>query len=273
MEVRLVSKTEINFNYFQKEIKKLLDRDVINYSEAKDILDDNISSEQLIIYIARVSSSRDNKLNDYERLIKYLIENAHWSPFEHVYMTIEMTTSRAIGRQELRHRSKTFQEFSQRYAEATEFEDFELREEPDKNRQSSENVITTARPSDHRDENTRELLEDINTLLGLHEGRVRGEISPMGLSALFAKQVELSRRVYEAGLSEGVASECARFVLPECTQTVLYSTGNIRSWIHWLELRDDEHAQKEIREIAQEVGKIFQNQYPVISKALNFSYE
>lgn len=260
MEVNLVSKTVPNKEYFDRQLEKL------DLPPQEDY-----TSEQLMIYIARVSSSRDNKLEDIDKLLNYLIDEGHWSPFEHAYITIEMTTSRAIGRQEIRHRSKTFQEFSQRYSEVTEFEDFELREQPKYNRQSSKDVIATACPNDYKDENINKITRFINEVI-TYQQRTDYNLTPREISKMFAYQVELSRRVYNTGLEFGVASESARFVLPECSQTVLYSTGSVRSWIHWLELRDSENSQKEIREIAQEVGKIFQQEFPVISNALDFDY-
>lgn len=231
MDVKLVSNTSINEDYFS------------------DIVDDvdGVTAGDLIIYIARISSSRSNseKLEETDKLIKYLIDHKHWSPFQMVYMCVEVTTSRAIAHQLIRHQSFDFQEFSQRYAEVTEFEDVELREQPDNNRQSSGKVFNP-KIIDGYDSKAFSIIKD------------HLDIDVMGL--------------YQKLLESGVARETARFILPLCTQTTLYMNGSLRSWIHFLDIRDDEHAQKEARLIAQEIGKIFQQQYPVIGKALDFNY-
>jgi thymidylate synthase (FAD) len=253
MNVELVSSTEVNTDYF------------------KDLVDEtpeDITPEQLIIYIARVSSSRTDseKLEEHENLINYLINHKHWSPFEHAYMTVEIETSRAIGRQLIRHRSFTFQEFSQRYSEATEFENIEFREQPENNRQSSGhglgNLVRKLLFEDHTDKSW--------STENFHKANDQYQRDAM-IDALRA--LDDIEEAYYHLLDSGVARETARMILPECTSTRIYMTGNIRSWLHFLEIRDDEHAQKEIREVAQEIGKIFQNQYPVISKALEFNYE
>ena len=201
------------------------------------------NAEQAIVEIARVSSSRDDKSQNPEKLLSYLIKNRHWSPFEMANMCISIHTSRAIGRQILRHRSFTFQEFSQRYASVNEFEEVELRIQADKNRQSSEDVfdpmiggsnkISHIRASDR----INHLLSQINELYGLL-------------------------------LDNGVAKECARMILPGCTQTHLYMNGTIRSWIHFLEIRDDSHAQKESQDIAKSIKMIFKQEMPIIYNLL-----
>lgn len=200
--------------------------------------------EILLVEIARVSSSRseEEKRDEPEKLINYLIENKHWSPFEHTYMTLEYYTSRAIATQFLRHRSFTFQQFSLRYAEATKFEYVEIREQADKNRQSSKEVFD---PFVNRNRNitASERIEDIQKML-MDE--------------------------YNKLLDAGVAREVARFILPLNTQTRMYMTGNMRSWIHMIQLRDDKHAQKEAQLIAQEAKEIFVDQFPITSKALGW---
>jgi len=247
MNVELVSSTEVNTDYFEKIV---------------DDVPEDITPEQLIIYIARVSSSRTDseKLEDHGRLINYLINHKHWSPFEHAYMTVEIETSRAIGRQLLRHRSFTFQEFSQRYSSDIEFEDIALRGQPEKNRQSSNKSLST-------------ISGERGSLfwVGHNYDNIRGKQCEAVEDAAIA--LEHVEDAYKKLIDAGVASETARMILPECTQTTIYMTGNIRSFIHLLDLRDDEHSQKEIREVAKEIGKIFQNQYPIISKALDFNYE
>tara|TARA_R110000822_G_C15180100_1_gene480274 strand:+ start:200 stop:877 length:678 start_codon:yes stop_codon:yes gene_type:complete len=211
-------------------------------------------AEQNIVEIARVSSSRKDKADKPEGLLNYLIKNKHWSPFEHGSITFEIETSKAIGIQLIRHRSFTFQEFSQRYqdvsriSESGMFEDIELREQSTNNRQSSEKVIC---PSTLvlRNPNGREYdYKDAYTLIKEHMMR--------------------SKNLYEELLEVGVAREQARMLLPMATKTNIFMTGTIRSWIHFLDIRDDEHAQKEIRLIAQEIKAIFIKELPIISKAL-----
>jgi thymidylate synthase (FAD) len=194
------------------------------------------NAETNIVEIARVSSSRENKSEKIEGLITYLIKNKHWSPFEHSNLTFEIVTSKAIGIQLLRHRSFTFQEFSQRYAEVQEMEPVELRYQAEKNRQSSTDIVES--------QHTINMINNV---------------------------INMCLRTYQKLLSEGVAKECARMILPMCTQTTIYMTGSIRSWIHFLEIRDDEHAQKEIQLIAKEIKRIFVEQLPIISKALRYT--
>jgi thymidylate synthase (FAD) len=197
-----------------------------------------LSAEELIVYTARVSNP-SNQLNTAtaDKLISYMVRNKHWSPFEMVDMTVEITTSRAIAQQILRHRSFSFQEFSQRYAEATEFEPIQLRKAGATNRQSSLEVFD---PS---------------------EGDLKA-------SELIEAHVQASNNLYNALLGAGVAKECARFVLPLNVQTKLYMKGSIRSWIHYLQVRTDEHTQLEHREVAEAILLIFQENFPNISKAL-----
>jgi len=243
--VELVSKTVPNKDYIKKYFESISDE--IDIKRWEKIVDD-VSAEQLMIYIARVSSSRDNKLEDYEGLLNYLIEHGHWSPFEHAYMTVEIETSRAIGRQLLRHRSFTFQEFSQRYSSDIEFENVELRGQPENNRQSSSEVIN---PELH------------DPFTGLKEN-ARDSVDVL---------LQVINGMYDRLINAGVASETARMILPECTRTTLYMKGSVRSWIHYLELRSKENTQKEHRKVANEIGKIFQQEFPVISNALDFDYE
>ena len=196
-------------------------------------------SEAHITKIARVSSKRTNKTEKSEGLLRYLIKNQHWSPFEHAYMTLEIETSRAIGAQLLRHRSFTFQEFSQRYQDVgllgdQPFEKIELRKQCTNNRQSSTELIDFCQEE---------------------QDAVDGHLKNMW-------------SFYKIMLEKGVSRECARFFLPLCTTTNIHMTGSVRSWIHFLNLRDDAHAQKEIQDIAQEVRKIFNHQFPVIAAAL-----
>ena len=194
-------------------------------------------AEENIVYIARVSSKREDKTSKPEGLLNYLIKHKHWSPFEHSHLSVEIETSKAIGIQLIRHRSFTFQEFSQRYQDVRKldemFEQVELRKQCDNNRQSSTEIINE------------------------FDGGIR-------------KVLLESKRVYEELLDNGVARETARMILPLCTKTKIHMTGSIRSWVHFLELRDDEHAQKEIQLIAKEIKHIFTKEFPIISKALNY---
>ena len=202
------------------------------------------NAEDHIVEVARVSSSRKDKKAKPEGLLSYLVRHKHWSPFEHGHATFEIETSKAIGIQLIRHRSFSFQEFSQRYQDVNKFgeifEPIELRAQCEDNRQSSTEVI--------------------NPLL------------PNGVFADKNIQIHFERchQLYNDLLEAGVAREQARMVLPLATTTKIHMTGSIRSWIHFLELRDDEHAQKEIQLVAQEIKKHFIQEFPVISKALEY---
>lgn len=212
--------------------------------------------EKTIVEIARVSSSRKDKSAQPEGLINYLIRNKHWSPFEHGYITMDIETSKAIGIQLLRHRSFTFQEFSQRYQDVNKvsdegmFEEIEIRRQATDNRQSSEEVFDPELPN------------------------------PMGWNYLMpntvSKQLEEDflprvQQLYKDMLEVGVAREQARMILPMATKTRIYMTGNVRSWIHFIGLRDDKHAQKEAQELARAVKAILIKELPLISKALGWS--
>lgn len=188
------------------------------------------NAEEHIVEVARVSSSRKDKKSNYEGLIRYLIDHKHWSPFEHAYATFEIETSKAIGIQLIRHRSFTFQEFSQRYQDVNKlgdmFEAVELRRQAEDNRQSSKEVVD---PS------------------------VYVEGGFMSMSEMVQQHLTNAEKLYNLLLSEGVARETARMVLPLCTKTKIHMTGSVRSWIHFIQLRADEHAQKEIRSIAEAI--------------------
>lgn len=203
-------------------------------------------AELNIVTIARVSSKRENKQEEGERLLRYLIKHKHWSPFEHASMTLEIDTSKAIGIQLIRHRSFTFQEFSQRYSTVEGFEEIELRKQADNNRQSSTEVFDPIVNTSWRERESDKASEVIKEYLGV------------------------TSKFYNSLLEAGVARECARMVLPLATSTKIYMTGTIRSWIHFIQIRDDEHAQKEIRDIAQKVKDIFKEQFPIVSEALEF---
>jgi len=204
------------------------------------------NAETNIVEIARVSSSRKDKKSKPEGLINYLIKHKHFSPFEHAYLTLEIETSKAIGIQLIRHRSFTFQEFSQRYQDVNllddMFEPVELRKQCEDNRQSSTEVF--------------------NPIIRLDSTSPADEV----ITSLLGK----IRSTYISLLEAGVAREQARMILPMTTKTKIFMTGSIRSWVHFFNLRDDEHAQKEIQLIAKEGKRIFTEQFPIISNALNY---
>jgi len=207
-------------------------------SLSKPCIDNIVTPEELIVYCARVS----NPNNQYNKetspkLLKYLINHRHWSPFEMVSMCVEIKTSRAIAAQILRHRSFSFQEFSQRYSETSDLEDIEFREQGKTNRQVGDQPI--ALPS--------WVLDRVNTAQ------------------------ETSRHAYKLLVEHGVAKECARMVLPLNTATTLYMSGTIRSWVHYFEVRDKPETQKEHREIAQKIKQLFIKEFPVISEALEYT--
>ena len=186
-----------------------------------------------VAYLARVSNP-DNQHNDAtaSKLVEYLIRHKHWSPFEMFDMCVEIETSRAIAPQILRHRSFSFQEFSQRYAQAQDFEPVELRLQGDSKQGSSEVV------------NEMYLIEVVNDA------------------------VEFAYTAYNKLIKAGVSRETARMILPLSTQTRLYMKGSIRSWIHYIQVRTHADTQKEHREIAEEVKTILVQQFPQIEKHL-----
>lgn len=215
--------------------------------------------EQTIVEIARVSSSRKDKSEAPEGLINYLIKNWHWSPFEHGFITMEIETSKAIGIQLLRHRSFTFQEFSQRYQDVGKisdegmFEDVEIRRQATNNRQSSEEVFNP----------------EIRSALD-RENAINADATYYPASDQIGNFLTSAEDLYEELLRKGVAREQARMVLPMATKTRIYMTGSVRSWIHFIKLRDDGHAQKEAQEIARAIKDILKVELPIISKALGW---
>lgn len=192
-------------------------------------------AEKLIAYMARVSSN--NQDSEDLKLLNYLVKHKHWSPFEMCNMCVEIVTSRAISAQILRHKSFNFQEFSQRYAENTEIVTYPPRRQDVKNRQNSIDDIT----------------EDAKQWW-LDEQR-------------YAQENAIA--LYKEALSKGIAKECARMVLPMATQTKLYMSGTLRSWIHYLQLRCAEDTQLEHRDVASKIKEIFQQEFPTIGKLLN----
>ena len=197
-------------------------------------------AEKLMAYCARVSNPNNQNNENYAKLLKYCIDHQHWSIFEHGFMTVEINTTRGLAAQILRHRSFTFQEFSQRYADTTllseEIPLFELRRQDNKNRQNS------------IDDMGDEIRVKWNTKIREH----------------FAK----AKALYDGMISDGIAKECARFILPLATPTRLYVSGNVRSWITYIALREKSGTQKEHMNIAKECKQIFNDQFPSISEAL-----
>ena len=194
-------------------------------------------AEKLIAYMARVSNPKNQNNEKITGLLKYCIKNAHYSIFEMCNMCVEIQTTRAISAQILRHRSFSFQEFSQRYAEVKEKPDyFHLRRQDLKNRQNSIDDITEEKKK-KLDNSVRMTLIDID-------------------------------RCYNNLLNNGVAKECARMILPMCSPTKMYMNGTIRSWIHYLSVRCDPSTQKEHREIALEIKEIIKKELPIIYECL-----
>ena len=193
-------------------------------------------------YVARVSNPNNQENPKVAGLLKYCINHQHWSVFEQAHMTLEIETTRAIAAQILRHRSFTFQEFSQRYADSsmlsTHVPMFDLRRQDDKNRQNSIDDI---------DEFTKQELE-------------------VAIKRYFAEGMDL----YQQMLRLKVAKECARMVLPLATPTRIYMTGSVRSWIHYIELRSANGTQKEHMDIANDAKRVFSEQFPIVSEALGW---
>jgi len=202
------------------------------------------NAEDLVAYCARVSNP-SNQMNSESapKLLSFLIKHKHWSPFEMVDMTVEIKTSRAIAAQILRHRSFSFQEFSQRYSVATNFEDIEFRLQGDKNRQVGENLLD---PTDLR---------------------------YADLYSSVKQAIEASTVAYDKMIKGGIAKEVARMILPLTTETTMYMKGSLRSWVHYLDLRTEQNTQKEHRLIADECKNIFIQNFPIISEALQWKVE
>ena len=198
-------------------------------------------AEKTMAYIARVSNPSNQDNQKYAGLLKYCIKHNHWSVFEQSSMTLEIETTRAIAAQILRHRSFTFQEFSQRYADSTKLGTIPIpdyRKQDLKNRQNS---------TDDLDEFVKQNLE-------------------LQTKTLFDSCVAL----YEQMLEQGVAKECARMVLPLATPTRIYMTGSCRSWAHYINLRSAHGTQKEHMDIANACKKLFVQQFPSVSEALEW---
>ena len=198
-------------------------------------------AEKTMAHIARVSNPNNQDNPNYAGLLRYCIKHNHWSVFEQSSMTLEIETTRAIAAQILRHRSFTFQEFSQRYAKSNELGKIELpelRRQDKKNRQNS---------TDDLDEFIKQKLE-------------------AQMITLFSS----SQSLYNQMIDHGVAKECARMVLPLCTPTKIYMPGSCRSWIHYIDLRSAHGTQKEHMDIAEACRKVFTEQFPTVSEALEW---
>ncbi len=199
-------------------------------------------AEKTIAYVARVSNPQNQENEKFAGLLKYCIKHGHWSVFEQAFMTVEINTTRGLAAQILRHRSFTYQEFSQRYQDVSHIrEDIplpELRSQDEKNRQNSIDDVDPA------------VVEKFN--------------------ARMRKHFDASIDLYKEMLRAGIAKECARFVLPLATPTRLYMTGSVRSWIHYIDLRSAHGTQKEHMDLVENVRKVFIQQFPVVSQALDW---
>ena len=201
-------------------------------------------AEKQMGYIARVSNPENQGNPAVAGLLGYCIKHGHWSVFEQAHMTLEIETTRGIAAQILRHRSFTFQEFSQRYANTNmlgKIDVPDLRSQDHKNRQNS-----------------------IDDIPQEQKARLQGQIE-----RYFSEGIDL----YNELIREGIAKECARFVLPLATPTRLYMTGSVRSWIHYIDLRSAHGTQKEHMDIVKEVRGIFKQQFPICTNALNWEYK
>ena len=200
-------------------------------------------AEKTIGYVARVSNPNNQENPKVAGLLKYCIQHQHWSIFEQAFMTVEIETTRGLAAQILRHRSFTFQEFSQRYADtnllADEIPMFDLRSQDLKNRQNSNDDVPQNKKQD--------------------------------LQEKIAEHFVQSMDLYNELLANGIAKECARFVLPLATPTRLYMSGSIRSWIHYIDLRSAHGTQKEHMDIAEACRDIFKEQFPIIAEALDWN--
>ena len=199
-------------------------------------------AEKTMAYVARVSNPSNQDNENYAGLLRYCIQHNHWSVFEQAHMSLEIETNRGIAAQILRHRSFTFQEFSQRYADtnllASEIPVPELRRQDTKNRQNSTD--------------------------DLEEEKV------FAMNKMIRDLFNDAQDTYNFLLEQGVAKECARFVLPLATPTRIYMTGSCRSWIHYINLRSAHGTQKEHMVIAEGCREIFKQQFPIVSEALEW---
>jgi thymidylate synthase (FAD) len=211
-------------------------------SEQVKLISVTPDAEKTMGYVARVSNPANQENPNVAGLLKYCVKHQHWSVFEQAFMTLEIETTRGIAAQILRHRSFTYQEFSQRYADSSLLGDsiplFDLRRQDTKNRQNS--------------------IDDIDDSVKKEfESKIR-------------KHFDDSMVLYQSMLDMGIAKECARFVLPLATPTRIYMSGSCRSWIHYISLRSGHGTQKEHMDIADACKKIFMEQFPTVSEALEW---
>ena len=199
-------------------------------------------AEKMMAYVARVSNPNNQENPNYAKLLGYCIKHNHWSVFEQAFMTLELETTRGVAAQVLRHRSFTYQEFSQRYADSSMLSEMiplpELRRQDTKNRQNS--------------------IDDIDPF--------KRQKYEMKMQELFGRSMDL----YKEMLDEGIAKECARFVLPLATPTRIYMSGSCRSWIHYINLRTANGTQKEHMDLAEGCKKVFIEQFPTCAEALEW---
>jgi thymidylate synthase (FAD) len=235
-DVKLVSSTQVDEEYIDYLISKLPQEE---QEEVRSLLN---NKEGLMAYVARVSSS-DPLNRKYSGLLKYCIQHKHWSVFEMIDVCMEITTSRAIAAQILRHKSANFQEFSQRYQslKADDLIIYEARRQDNKNRQNSVDDLP---------------IEDKSWF-------VEAQMEVWDIA--YAR--------YEEALKKGIAKECARFLLPLNTKTTLFMKGPLRTWIHYLDLRGGNGTQKEHMEIAIKAKKIMVKKFPIISEAMGWNNE
>ena len=199
-------------------------------------------AEKTMAYVARVSNPKNQDNEKFAGLLRYCIQHGHWSVFEQAHMTVEINTTRGLAAQILRHRSFTYQEFSQRYADSSLLGETiplpALRRQDDKNRQNS--------------------IDDIDPL------------TQQDFEIKMQRHFESGMKLYKEMLDAGIAKECARFVLPLATPTRLYMTGSVRSWVHYIDLRSAHGTQKEHMDVAEGVRSIFCKQFPTVAKALDW---
>lgn len=210
---------------------------IISVTKPIDAELSHFSAEDLIAHAARVSNpSNQMSTETAPRLLKYCINHSHWSVFETVSATFEIVTSRAIAAQILRHRSFTFQEFSQRYSKSSEMELYPARRQDPKNKQNS--------------------VDDMS------------EADKQWFKEAQEKVWQVSSTLYQEALDKGIAKEQARFLLPLNTQTTIYMTGNLRNWLHYCDLRGEEGTQLEHREIALVIKEELKKQFPNVCEAM-----
>ena len=211
---------------------------------------EGLTSEEIIASIARHGVIK----KDNGRLVKYLMKSAHWSPLDMINFTFEVETSRAIGRQWLRHSSIKPQEHSQRYSDRVQFEDIEFRLEHPTNRQSSTDPVFKIRSS--------ELGKVIYGLCPIEYYRGHFNDNQDSYSLRVRQLLVDIENLYKEGLDLGLAKECLRMFLPECTTSTLTFNGTLRSWLSFLNVRCDHHSQKEIQELATIIGEILEKEMP-----------